>query len=461
MDGQEIKYMKQIAKLNIYKLLLAGLIILAAGSLFMSILSAEEASLAPRRVRIMGSKGRWHMTVDGAPYYIKGIGCGDYLHEEIIDKELVYAKGLGANTLRRWGESDHDRLILDKSYDLGLMVMMGYWLPTELNYVDDPIVKEAVIDNIESFIRQYKDHPALLIWGIGNETIVLGELEMKKKEIEISKEEREARRVKFAKFLEDVCQMIHEVDPNHPVAYAGAGFTALEYIKKYTPSLDIYGVNFYGGAPIAYDAYCGSRIEIPYIFTEFGPLGPWEVRKDVNGLPVEPSETEKAESFKNVWLDCIKQHEGYNLGGFAFHLGEKITGIEGSSPTWWGLMFEDYKKRSYWMVRYMYTGIKPENYPPIIKYYAFNKYTDLRPQDILKIKVKVVDNEEDALRASLRVLDAESLKFIDTIRIDNISSGIAQIPLDYRGGIYRVYLFVEDSKGNITCANKSISIKEE
>ncbi len=32
-----------------------------------------------------------------------------------------------------------------------------------------------------------------------------------------------------------------------------------------------------------------------------------------------------------------------------------------------------YKKRLCWMIRYMYTGQKPENYPPTIKSYALNK----------------------------------------------------------------------------------------
>lgn len=422
------------------------------------VIAADEEQVLPKKVKIIGRKGKWHLTVNGEPYYIQGIGCGDYLHEEIIDKRLADCQELGANTLRRWGAGDYDDLILKKSGDYGLMVMMGYWLPIDLDYVNDDLSKELTIENIIAFVKEYKESPNLLLWGIGNETIVLGELNMQKNEVEISKEDKEARRVAFAKFLEEVCQRVHEVDPNHPIAYAGAGFTSLEYIKKYTPSLDIYGVNFYGGAPIAYDAWNSARVDIPYIFTEFGPLGPWEVRKDENDLPIEPTEEDKAESFKDVWLDCIKGNEGYNLGGFAFHLSEKITGIEGMSPTWWGLEYDDCKKRSYWMVRYMYTGQKPDNYPPTIKSFVLNKQKGLKPGGILKIKADVVNNENDPLRAAIRFYRVENSEFIETIRVDNISSGVAQVTLPERPGIYRVYLFVKDDKGNITCSNRSVSI---
>ena len=444
--------LKRITRIVILSLLLIA---------FSSAVFAEgEAQSLSKKVKVIGRKGKWHLTVDGAPYYIQGIGCGDYLHEEIINKKLSASQELGANTLRRWGSCDYDELILKKSGDYGLMVMMGYWLPIGLDYVNDDTSKELVIDNIIDFVNDYKDSPNLLLWGIGNETIVLGELANKKNEVEVSKEDKEARRIAFAKFLERVCQKVHKIDPNHPIVYAGAGFTSLEYIKRYTPSLDVYGVNFYGGAPIAYDAWNSAKVDIPYIFTEFGPLGPWEVRKDENDLPIEPSEESKSESFKNVWLDCIKSNKGCNLGGFAFHLTEKITGIEGMSPTWWGLEYEGYKKRSYWMVRYMYTGQKPDNYPPIIKDFALNKQGGLKPGDILKIKANVVNNDNDSLKAAIKFYCVKSNEFIETVKIDNISSGVAQVTVPNRLGVYRVYLFVKDDKGNITCANRSISIGE-
>jgi len=38
------------------------------------------------------------------------------------------------------------------------------------------------------------------------------------------------------------------------------------------------------------------------------------------------------------------------------------------------------------MVRYMYSGQRPDNYPPTIKSYMLNKHSGLAPGDILKIK---------------------------------------------------------------------------
>ena len=311
---------------------------LAACLFFMLLLSGSE-SQAANKVKVFGEKGRWHLLLNGQDFFIKGVGCGDYLTPENIDDALISSKELGANCIRRWGESDYDELILDKCQEYELMAMMGFWLPVTMDYERDELAKELLTEQVLDFIRRYKDHPSLLVWGIGNEVIILGEIKLKEQGIELSDDEKVARSTAFARYLETLCQKIKEVDQDHPIVFAGAGLTALEYIDKYTPSLDIYGVNFYGGAREAYSYWRKINPDIPYIFTEFGPRGPWEVNDDVNGLPIEPDDEMKARSFEDIWQKSILAKEGYCLGGFAFHLTEKRLVIEGSSPTWWGLTF--------------------------------------------------------------------------------------------------------------------------
>ena len=68
-----------------------------------------------------------------------------------------------------------------------------------------------------AYVKQMKDHPALLFWNLGNEVFTFTE----------KLEEREA----FGRFLEDLIKTVHHEDPAHPVVFAAAernGFRSIE-----------------------------------------------------------------------------------------------------------------------------------------------------------------------------------------------------------------------------------------
>ncbi len=382
------------------------------------------------------------------------------MDEENIDKHFSWAKEIGANSIRRWGDSDYDDLILDKCKEYDLMAVMGYWLPVTIDYSSDEYSKEMLLERIEEFVNEHKGHPNLLMWGIGNEVIILGEIRLQEWEnIKLTPQEKEERGIGFARFLQKVVTRIHKIDPNHPVVYAGAGLTAFKYIKEYTPALDVYGINFYRGAPHAYPEWKRLKADIPYIFTEFGPPGPWEVEKDVNDQPIEPTDSEKAKAFMNVWKEHILRHTGYNFGGFAFHLTEKKLQIEGSSPTWWGLTFDGYKTASFWSLRKTYTGKELPNRPPVIQEFTLSKIKRVKPNETIYCKRKVYDYESDPLTMKIKILDVDSSLFLEDYSKTIKSDGKIEIQAPYKEGVYRIFFFVTDGQGNITSANKTISVE--
>jgi hypothetical protein len=396
-------------------------------------------------VKITGEAGKWQLEVDGRPFYIKGVGLGDYLTPENIDYLFSLTKALGANAIRRWGQSDYDDLMLTKALEYNLKVVMGYWLPIDTDYLEDDYTKEVLLERIKEYVNTYKNHPALLAWSIGNEVIILGK-----------KDEEE--RIAFAKFLERVCQEIKNIDPNHPVIYAGAGPTALRYIKDYTPSLDIYGFNFYGGVPVAYYEWKASGAKIPYIFTEYGPGGPWEVTLDENDQPLEPTDQEKKSAYLRNWRNYISKYKGYNLGGFAFHLTELM--IPESSITWWGLTYEGLKKSSYWAIYAAYTGKEPANRAPVILDFKIDKTKDLKPADVVHISTKASDIEGDVLNYEYKIFDLNTKDFLKRDFEFTWNGQNIQCKLPSKEGLYRIYVFVTDGKGNVATTNKSISIVE-
>jgi beta-glucuronidase len=51
----------------------------------------------------------------------------------------------------------------------------------------------------------------------------------------------------YARFINEVAEMIHRIDGNHPVAVGNLELGMIDYYKKYAPALDILGVNSYRG----------------------------------------------------------------------------------------------------------------------------------------------------------------------------------------------------------------------
>jgi hypothetical protein len=98
---------------------------------------------------------------NGKPYYVQGLG-GD------VNLDLVVK--IGGNSIRTWGV-ERAQQVLDEAQKRGLSVMLGFWLQHERHGFDydnkDKVLKQ--LNYYKSIVDKFKNHPALLVWGIGNE----------------------------------------------------------------------------------------------------------------------------------------------------------------------------------------------------------------------------------------------------------------------------------------------------
>ena len=83
----------------------------------------------------------------------------------------------------------------------------------------------GVVERIKAQVLRYKDHPALIIWAIGNELNL------------------NAKNSKVWDAVNDISKMIHQLDPNQLTTspLAGANPKLLLEIKKRAPDLDTFG----------------------------------------------------------------------------------------------------------------------------------------------------------------------------------------------------------------------------
>jgi hypothetical protein len=166
-------------------------------SIALASLPAPQAEAEPRQgkptvVRVVKDKDGWQLLRDGEPYFIKGAGG---------DESRALLAQVGGNSIRTWG-ADKLEDLLDEANRHGLSVTVGIWLGHErhgFNYNDADQVA-AQYENARKAILRYKDHPAVLMWGLGNEM------------------EGYARGDNAAIWsaINNIASMAKKLDPNHP-----------------------------------------------------------------------------------------------------------------------------------------------------------------------------------------------------------------------------------------------------
>ncbi|MBN1897920.1 MAG: hypothetical protein JW827_04015 [Spirochaetes bacterium] len=410
-----------------------------------------ESGFSKTRVQIKGKKGNWKFYVDGDPFELKGVGVNS-LYGMHGENYLKMAKELGANAVRTWNyrPGGYDRAFLDKAHELDLYVASWLWLnPT---HPDNPYVSyksnspycQLYREKVKQWVNEIKDHPALLMYGVGNEVIFFSHSDQE--------------RIWFAKFLNELCQMIHKIDPDHPVIYASAFEHGLSYLAKYTPDLDIVGMNMYSHVITMHKHWERNKFNIPYIFTEFGPVNMWGVGKDENDYPVDPHDWHKAGEYKRI-MTKMKKYKGQLLGGFVFTIGELYQ----VTDSWWTLNWRDLKRASFWETYKFYTGKEPDNRAPRISSVKISKVKDLEPFEEITVKVRASDPDGDPLTIDydLRMVKDGIVTYMPDEYWEEVMTPIEggfKLSVPSFKSRFILYILVKDDHGNVAVANRSLVV---
>lgn len=270
----------------------------------------------PAMVKVVQKNGQWQLLKNGQPYYIKGAG-GTVQLDLLVD--------CGGNTIRTWGIDDAQR-ILDEAYSKGLMVMLGMWVQHERHGFDydNNLAVQKQIQHFKSVVDRYKNHPALLMWGIGNEVDLF------------------YSNTKVWHSIQAIAKYIHETDPNHPTCTVTAGLDSMEvqHILEKAPDIDVYGINTYGdiaGVPKNIGRFGWNG---PYMITEWGPNGHWESPVTSWNAAIEQTSREKADVYWDRYIKYIKADSQHCIGSYVFLWGQK----QEYTLTWYGLFTKENKQ---------------------------------------------------------------------------------------------------------------------
>ncbi|MBI1181571.1 MAG: glycosyl hydrolase [Alphaproteobacteria bacterium] len=257
-------------------------------------------------VRVAGDR----LLVDGRPFPVRGVDG---------TARLDMLKGLGATVVRTYGEPPD--AVLDAAQRLGLKVIVGLWLEPPRRGFDyrDPAQVKAQLDRLAAFVRRYRDHPALLMWGVGNEV-----------EAELDDDSAVWPGIGAA------ARLVRQLDPRHPVmaVLQETGVDKVTKLMRAAPDVDVLGVNSYGDALPSLPARVRAQGWTgPIVVTEMGAVGQWQAPRKPWGAAVEPTSTEKAARLRGY----LRSLAGQTAGQILFYWGQK----QEVTPTWHSLLLPD------------------------------------------------------------------------------------------------------------------------
>jgi hypothetical protein len=303
-------------------------------------------------------------------------------------------------------------------------------------------------------VLKFKDHPAVLLWGIGNE-------------MEGFEDGDDA--VIWAA-VNDVAAMVKELDPHHPTMTVTAFVHGerIEYLHRRSPAIDIHGVNAYGGAQVVPERLRDANASKPFVLTEFGPPGSWEVATTEWGAPYEMTSSEKAEFYRNTYEQTIEGEPGLALGSYAFTWGFKME----ATATWFGLFLDDGSRlAAVDTLTELWSGRSPTNRAPAVEPITIDGESAVEPGDEIHVHTAItdVDGDEISTRWVLRPESGEyatggdfrpMLSDIDGVVLEGRSDG-ATVRMPEEPGAYRLFYYAYDDAGNAATANVPLLVKGE
>ncbi|MEV6492214.1 discoidin domain-containing protein [Actinoplanes sp. NPDC051633] len=401
----------------------------------------------PSTVRVTGTQGNWQLQVNGSPYEVKGITYGP--PQAAADGYMRDLRNMGVNTIRTWGVDDANTpTLLDRAAQQGIKVIVGHWLNQGADYVNDTAYKNAAKAEIVARVNALKNRQGVLMWDVGNEVILTMQ------DHGLAADVVEARRVAYARFVNEVAVAIHAADPNHPVTSTDAYTQAWTYYRQYSPALDLLAVNSYGAIDTVKRDWIAGGYTKPYVLTEGGPDGEWEVPNDANGVPTEPTDLQKRQGYTDSW-NAIKSHPGVALGATEFHYGleNDFGGV------WLNTTTGGWRRLGYHALRQAYTGQASANTPPEITAMTVSSPAAVPAGGTFTVGVTASDPQNDLIRYNLMASDKHITGNTGLTNLTFTQNGTSfSVRAPEKLGVWKVYVYAFDGHGNVGIEQRSFRV---
>lgn len=411
-------------------------------ALMIFIILSSEVEAQKCIVRIKMQNNSWGLEVNGEQFFIKGV-----VGQTFLDK----VKENGGNSIRTGSGKE----TLDTVYRLGLNALVNLPAKAERNGMDynDTSEIRKQTEKIISIVKKTKDHPAVLMWAIGNELDYIPPLK--------------AFNPKVWDAINQAAKAIHSIDPDHPVmtVIGTSLMNKVADIVKRCPDLDLLGINSYGDIYTLSDTLKKYGWGKPYVITEWGPDGYWEVAKTPWGAPYEQTGREKYLCYEKKYLNAMNPGNNQCLGSYVFYW----SGFKQETTHTWFCMFDSAGLESPLpgLMQRLWSGTKKENESPMVDSLNIGEFVShqaivLKPGNIQKAMVTANDPDDDSLTYKWEIRPeaiyasyAGQGENVPQLVRGLISGNGAEIVFKTpsRSGAYRLFVYTYDGHGHFSTAN--------
>jgi hypothetical protein len=388
-------------------------------------------------VQVVHTSKGYELLRGGKPYFIKG-GAGLQYFDLMRQK--------GGNSVRIYTARYAD-VMLDAAQQQGLTVMFGLWMKPPYEKFDyyDPKAVEAQKQAVYREVQRYKNHPALLMWNLGNEL------------------DNHIGDFKVYQIVNETAQMIHKLDPNHPVTTTiTQGILPIPAIAQLCPDIDVLTVNVFGNLITQPQRLLDRGWSGPYIIGEFGGQGWWESPQTSWNAPLDQSSSVKAELIARGYQATINGNRAHCLGSYVLYWGNRFE----QTDMWLSMFGPNGEKTPMVdMMQYLWTGKNASNQAPTLGPISIAHQLDidnvsLRPNTDYPAALSAFDPDGDSLYVEWKIThDVDEVHTLPQNRTapEVIPTAIreakgmrAVVHTPSQRGAYRLLANVYDGKGSVT-----------
>lgn len=381
----------------------------------------------------------------GEPYFIKGAGGVSHFRR---------LQECGGNSIRVWDDSDAGQ-ILDEAHRLGLTVMLGLWVEREMEgfSYDDQQAVARQYERIRKTVLKYRNHPALLLWCVGNEWA------------------QEANNFKVYDEVNRLAALVHDLDSDHPVSTAISPDSkrAVWLVAQRCPAIDILSVNAYALTNQLSEFFRLGGWTKPYIISEYGAPAYWETPTANWGAPDEPNSEQKQTFVRQFYPKHIGSRPPNCLGAYLFYWGAK----QEESHTWFSVFDEKgHETPLVGVMNDLWEGPKSPNQAPRVQQLLVDGIATAHQSFGLsanrhQAQLIATDPDGDSLtyRWEIKRRAARAADYVGTPRpaiegllVTNNAPSVA-FRLPQTPGAYRLFVSVYDTHNQVGTANFSFEVK--
>jgi beta-glucuronidase len=341
------------------------------------LLFSSPVYAAPQKVTVAHhGKGQWEVLVNNTPYFIKGViynftvvgddpnvenlrdwnildlngnGKNDLAYDVWVDKNLnniqdpdepavgdwQLLKDMGTNTIRiyqmpsdderirayyqskgaklTFGHPPNKEIYRDLYARYGIMTAVGHFfgewgigsgaLGSSGTDYTNPQQRQHLLDGIRVMVEEHKDEPYTLMWIIGNENFNHSDFDNAETEVEA-----------FLTLVNEAAKLIHQLDPNHPVAFCNWHTDHMSDIARLAPEIDIFGMNTYSQGFDEQYAKVRDSFDRPVLLTEYGT---YAAREDKLSFDIQKNYHQV--SWRSIWENRYGGKKvGNSIGAMVF-----------------------------------------------------------------------------------------------------------------------------------------------